>query len=235
MLQRMHGAPIDMEAILRDFDGEVRLFPLPNLVLFPDAFAPLKVFEDRYTKLVEDAKDDDNLIALALLKPGWEEDYVGTPAIHSTVCVGKILRQRRLPSGKFDVLLYGLFRGRIIEELGAFPYRRARIEIMEDVVLPLQAEVIARRVRRALDMVPGRKSVIWEMRRMANQLRGVDAAPGRYADAVANASDLLPESRYELLSEPDVLRRLERLIGLLEARAYEGAPPAPRGTRPELN
>jgi len=231
----MHGAPIDMEAILRDFDGEVRVFPLPNLVLFPDAFAPLKVFEERYTKLVEDAIDDDGLIALALLKPGWEDDYVGNPEIHRTVCVGKILRPRRLPSGKFDVLLYGLFRGRIVEELGTFPYRRARIEIVEDQVPPKEIETIARRVRRALDMVPGRKSVIWEMRRMANQLRGVDAAPGRYADAVANASDLLPDARYALLSEPDVLRRLDRLIGLLEERAYEGAPAVPRGTRPELN
>lgn len=70
---------------------------------------------------------------------------------------------------------------------------------------------------------------------MANQLRGVDAGPGRYADAVANASDLQHDARYELLSEPDVLRRLERLIGLLEERAYQGAPSAPAGTRPDLN
>ena len=100
---------------------------------------------------------------------------------------------------------------------------------------PMQVERIARRVRRALDLVPGRRSVIYEMRRMANQLRGVDAGPGRYADAVANASDLQHDARYELLSEPDVLRRLERLIGLLEARAYQDAPSAPPGTRPDLN
>ena len=231
----MHGNPLDTEKILADFDGEVRLFPLPNLVLFPDAFAPLKVFEDRYIKLVEDAIEDDGLIALALLKDGWEEDYAGNPAIHPTVCVGKILRQRRLPSGKFDVLLYGLFRARILEELGSYPYRTARVEVVSDVVPPMQVDRIARRVRRALDLMPGRRSVIWEMRRMANQLRGVDAGPGRYADAVANASDLQHDARYELLSEPDVLRRLERLIHLLEERAYEGAPQVPSGTRPELN
>lgn len=231
----MHGNPLDIESILARFDGEVRLFPLPNLVLFPDAFAPLKVFEDRYTKLVEDAIEDDGLIALALLEDGWEEDYAGNPAIHPTVCVGKILRQRRLPSGKFDVLLYGLFRARVVEELGSYPYRRARVEVVTDVVAPLEVERIARRVRRAIDLVPGRKSVIWEMRRMANQLRGVDASPGRYADAVANASDLQHDARYALLSEADVLRRLDRLIDLLEERAYDGAPPVPRGTRPNLN
>ena len=231
----MHGAPIDMEEILTTFRGEVRLFPLPNLVLFPDSFAPLKVFEKRYVALVDDAKDDDELVAIALLQPGWESDYQGNPPIHPIVCVGKMLRQQRLPSGNYDVLLYGLFRARILEELEGEPFRRARVEILEDRILPLQAETIAKRMQRALDLVPGRKSVIWEMRRMANQLRGIDSAPGRYADAVANASDLQHEDRYRLLAEPDVLRRLEELIRMLEERAYTGAPPAPRGTRPELN
>lgn len=231
----MQGAPIDLEQILGDFQGEVRLFPLPNLVLFPDSFAPLKIFEERYVALVEDARDDDGLIAMALLQPGWESDYAGNPPIHPVVCVGKILRQRKLPSGKYDILLYGLFRGRILEEIDGAPYRRARVAIQEDVTDRGLAEALARRVRRALDLVPGRQSTIWEMRRMANQLRGVDAAPGRYADAVANASDLQPEARYELLAEPDVLRRLDLLIELLEQRAYRGAPSVPPGTEPHLN
>ena len=231
----MHGAPIDMAEILATFRGEVRLFPLPNLVLFPDSFAPLKVFEKRFVKLVDDAKDDDGLVGMALLKPGWEDDYQGDPPIHPIVCIGRMLRQQRLPSGNYDVLLYGLFRARIVEELASEPYRRARVEILEDRALPVQAETIAKRMHRALDLVPGRKSVIWEMRRMANQLRGIDATPGRYADAVANASDLQHEDRYQLLAEADVLRRLEQLIEMLEVRAYTGAPRTPRGTRPDLN
>ena len=68
----MHDIKVDIARVLASFDGEVRLFPLPNLVLFPDAFAPLKVFEDRYVRLVEDAVEDDGLVALALLEDGWE-------------------------------------------------------------------------------------------------------------------------------------------------------------------
>ena len=93
----MHGAPIDMDEILSTFRGEVRLFPLPNLVLFPDSFAPLKVFEKRFVKLVDDAKDDDGLVGMALLKPGWEDDYQGNPPIHPIVCVGRI---RQSSSGR---------------------------------------------------------------------------------------------------------------------------------------
>ncbi len=231
----MDHTPIDMQAIRSDFRGEVRLFPLPNLVLFPDGFAPLKVFEKRYVKLIEDASEDDGLVALATLKPGWEADYKGSPPIHPIVCVGKMLRQQQTPTGKYDVLLYGLMRARILEERPTSPYRTARVELLDDRALPVQAEAIAQRMQRALDLVPGRKSVIWEMRRMANQLRGIDAAPGRYADAVANASDLQHEDRYQLLAEQNVLHRLERLIHMLEERAYTGAPHAPDGTDPSLN
>lgn len=231
----MGDSVVDLPAILRQFDGEVRLFPLPNLVLFPDGLAPLKVFEERYVHMVREALEDDGLIALALLESGWEDDYLGNPGIHRVVCVGKILRSKSLPSGKYDILLYGLFRARILEEIASYPYRRARVETMDDLAPPSEAEAIAKRVRRALDLVPGRRGVIHEMRHMATELRGVDAGAGRYADAVANASDLRPGDRYELLAERNVLRRLERLIELLETRAYSDAPHAPPGTIPHLN
>ena len=55
-----------------DFSGPVRLFPLPNLVLFPYVLQPLHIFQPRYRELMADALHDDRLIALATLKPGWE-------------------------------------------------------------------------------------------------------------------------------------------------------------------
>lgn len=228
-------ARLDLVAILEKFSGEVRLFPLPSLVLFPDAFAPLKVFEERYVEMVRDALKGDQLIAMAMLKPGFEEDYAGSPDIHSTVCVGRILRCQEGPTGKYDLLLYGLFRAQIVEEVPSFPYRRARVKVLQDRLDPGSATDAARRLRQAFDMVPGRQSLVWEMRRLANHLRGVDASAGRYADAVANASDLSPEDRYALLQETDVVRRLERLIELLRAREADGAPPTLPGQDPRLN
>src|SRR5687768_16791214 len=102
--------PLDVKKIHEAFPGVVRLFPLPSLVLFPDGFVPLKIFEPRYRAMVKDAVADDALVAVALLKPGWEDAYAGNPPIHPVVCVGKILRYRRLPDGKFDLLLYGVLR-----------------------------------------------------------------------------------------------------------------------------
>lgn len=233
----MSSALIDLSEIRENFDGEVRLFPLPSLVLFPDGIAPMRMFEKRYVAMTADAIEDDGLVTTALLRPGWDEGdaYQGNPPIFPVVTVGKILRHEKGPTGQYSVLLYGLFRARIEAEIPHEPYRRARVTVLDDVAGNADADTIAQRMQRALELVPGKQSIIWEMRRMSNQLRGVDARAGRYADAVANASDLSPGDRYELLAEPNVLERFERLIKLLENRAYEEGPQVSPNTRPSMN
>jgi Lon protease-like protein len=220
--------PVDVSKILEEFGGEVRLFPLPSVVLFPDGIAPLKVFEPRYLAMVQDSVTDDGLIATALLKPGYELDYEGNPAIHPVVCVGKVLRAKQQEDGKVDLLLYGVARAKITEELASTPFRKARVEILADVATPESAARIAERMQKALSMIPGRQPMLWGLRKMAEQLRGVDATAGRYADALANANagDLAPEILYELLAEPDVLRRFDMLIDSLRRKGQEGAPAA---------
>ena len=73
------------------FSGTARLFPLPNLVLFPHVVQPLHVYEERYREMVVDALASDKLVTMAVLKPGWEIDYESRPAIESIGCLGKIV------------------------------------------------------------------------------------------------------------------------------------------------
>src|SRR5262245_50815196 len=116
-----------------DFAGTARLFPLPNLVLFPQGVQPLHIFEPRYRQMTADALADDRLLALVLLKPGWEEDYHARPAIHSTACLGKIVRDQCLHDGRYNLLLHGLSRVRLVEELpGPKLYRSARVLLVSD-------------------------------------------------------------------------------------------------------
>ena len=215
---------LDVEQVLGDFGGVARLFPLPSVVVFPDVLVPLKVFEPRYIAMVEDALEDDGLIGMALLKPGYEEDYEGTPAIHPMLCLGKVLQHKRLSNGHIDFWLYGVERARVVEEIPSDPFRRARVQVVRDAVAAEEQEKVAKRLRRALDLVPGRRSVVWDMRRMAGQVRGLDPGPGRYADAVANVCPLTPSERYEILEETDVAQRFDRLIAVLEQRARKEAP-----------
>ena len=109
------------------------------------------------------------------------------------------------------------------------------MEVLEDVAEPVHAEALARRVHRALDLVPGSRSMIHEMRRMANQFRGMDAAPGRYADAVANASDLHPEARYEVARPSPTSCAASSASSSSSSNAPTRARRSSPGTRPHLN
>src|SRR5262249_61215492 len=97
--------------------GPARLFPLPTLVLFPHVLQPLHIFEPRYRQMTADALAGDRLIAMALLRPGWEKDYEGRPPIYSVICVGRIVAEKRLPDGRFNILLRGVSRARVRREL----------------------------------------------------------------------------------------------------------------------
>ena len=94
-----------------NFTGVVKLFPLPNLVLFPGVIQPLHIFEPRYRRLMDDAVNSDQLIAMAKLKSesGLEQHE---PEVHDTICIGKIVTHAELPDGRFNLLLLGAQRRR---------------------------------------------------------------------------------------------------------------------------
>src|SRR5262245_10930664 len=124
----------DDQQALAQFSGSARLFPLPNLVLFPQVIQPLHIFEPRYSEMTADALAGDRLIAMVLLAPGWEADYAGTPNLCPIGCLGRIVADQKLEDGRYNLLLRGLNRIRIEQELVTpKPYRLARVELLTDV------------------------------------------------------------------------------------------------------
>jgi Lon protease-like protein len=123
----------DLDFDADTFSGVVRLFPLPNLVLYPHVMQPLHVFEERYREMVEDALAGDKLIAMAVLEPGWESEYEGRPPISQYACLGKIVAHHRLPDGRYNLLLLGVERVQIEQELDPLrSFRQASVELLED-------------------------------------------------------------------------------------------------------
>lgn len=99
------------------------LFPLPNVVFFPRTNLPLHIFEPRYRQLMRDALGADRRIAMGLLRPGWEKDYYGNPPVYDVCCVGYIETFEELEDGKFNLLLVGQQKVRILKVLKETPYR----------------------------------------------------------------------------------------------------------------
>jgi Lon protease-like protein len=107
----------------------VALFPLPNAVLFPGTVLPLHIFEPRYRSMVRDCSLGDGLIGIALLRPGYEKDYDGSPAIHSVGTVGRIEQLNPLADGRFTLNLVGLQRVEYHEIPSDKAYRLARVSL----------------------------------------------------------------------------------------------------------
>ena len=111
----------------------IPLFPLPNVVLFPGVFLPLHIFEERYRALTRDALAGDRIIGMTLLRPGFEGDYHGRPPIYPVGCAGVISHSDRLPDGRYNIVLHGLSKFRIVEEMTEGEYRRARVDALTEI------------------------------------------------------------------------------------------------------
>lgn len=103
------------------------LFPLPNLVFFPSTRLPLHVFEPRYRQMVKDVLEGDQRLGIVLLRPGWESEYFGAPAVFDHGTLGTVEQAVPLEDGRFNIVVRGDIRFRILEEVSHVPYRTARV------------------------------------------------------------------------------------------------------------
>jgi Lon protease-like protein len=208
-----------------DFTGVVRLFPLPNVVLFPQVIQPLHIFEPRYRQMTQDALAGDRLLTLALLEPGWEAEYEGRPTLHPVVCVGKIIADQHLADGRYNLLVRGLSRARIAEELtSAKAYRCARVDLLPDILLEnTRRERSLRRqlVKRAPTQFPTQQPLVEQLHKLFKS----DLPLGTLCDIIAFALPLAVEVKQELLEEVDVEARARRLMRLLRPARQQAFPP----------
>ena len=112
------------------------IFPLPNAVLLPGMVLPLNVFEPRYLDLVDhvlERSDRAGFIGVPLLRPGFDADYEGAPAIEQTFGVGRLLSHQALPDGRRFIRLEGMRRVRVLEELQLQRrFRQVRTELLPE-------------------------------------------------------------------------------------------------------
>lgn len=105
------------------------LFPIAGAILFPRAQLPLHIFEPRYREMVGDAIDGDGLIAIVQPRDPESEGEVD-PRLFDVGCVGEIAGLEELEDGRFNIILNGTNRFRIIGEVELdTPYRIADLDV----------------------------------------------------------------------------------------------------------
>ncbi len=211
------SAPFDADICLKQFTGYAPLFPLPNGVLFPHLVVPLHIFEDRYREMTADTLAGDRMIALAMLRPGHDEEYASKAApIYPTVCLGQIVVDEELDDGRYNIIVRGICRAQVIDELDTDgSYRVAHLEPVKDVY-PQESpdcweECRAKLIDAFHRRFPQLESNLDLQRAVRDEL-----SLGVLCDLLCSSLVLTPADSAEVLMEVDVRRRCRWLLHRLK-------------------
>jgi Lon protease-like protein len=203
------------------------IFPLPNVVLFPNVFLPLHIFEPRYREMVADAVASDRMIGMVLLRPGWQQEYEKRPPVYPVGCSGVITHVEPLADGRYNIVLRGVERFRILEEDDSRSYRRALVEPVPEGAGSGDDRAAVRRQRSKLEslIAPTIERSLSGTERLESIASGVrdSKIPSTMADedlvnALAQYLDLEPLEKQALLEQHSLRTRAESLVELLEMK-----------------
>jgi len=198
------------------FPSSLPLFPLPTVVLFPNVFLPLHIFEPRYRQMIADALAGDRLIGMVLLRPGHDADSEERPPIYSVGCTGLITHAERLDDGRFNLVLRGLDKFTILGEedpaIGQ-PYRHAIISPIDETIPKSDRDPLTH----ARHTLEGLLEPLFEgtmESRLPHNMPDDDLI-----NALAQYLDFDPLEKQALLERLGPLARCQSMIELLEMKA----------------
>ncbi len=204
----MGTAMTDDQGAIDQFSGLARLFPLPNLVFFPQVVQGLHIFEPRYRQMTADALTGDQLVVLVLPQEDEPDDLAPVG------CLGRIVHHERLPGGQYNLRLRGLARVRLVEELETDKlYRTARVTVIRDQS-PAVGESAGLRKLLGAAVLPRFESSGPAHQHLAELFDG-EMPLGQLCDVLAYALPLPVELKQELLADARIAERAERLTAAL--------------------
>ena len=205
------GAAQSASAEAMPLPASIPIFPLQDVTLFPHTTQPFHIFEARYRAMVADALEGDSIIGMILLQPGHEAEYEGRPPIFDVGCAGVIIAAEELPDGRYNILLDGTVKFRVLSEDTSRLYRLAEVEALPEVVEVSDGPLLAQRrqqlERAVLSVYPGMR------------LPPSDFSDEEVVDGLSLVLPLEPVERQELLEADGPL---ERALGLIRRLVGEG-------------
>ncbi len=188
-------------------DGtRISIFPLPGAILYPGLQLPLHIFEPRYRAMISDALARDRRIGM--IQP--QQPVEGAP-LYAIGCLGRIGEVEALEDGRFNIVLEGETRFRLLRELDVTtPFRQIQAELLPEdndaVLSPVERASFEREARRFADAQG--YSVDWEA---VTRLDDVSLING-----VSQIAPFDTAAKQALLEAPDIAVRCELLVQLMQ-------------------
>ena len=213
----------DLEEVTKlpdDFDGRVRLFPLPELVVFPHAMQPLHIFEPRYCEMLAECLATDRLIAMATVS--GNPSLTGDPPIAPTVCLGRILSHVEVEDDRHNILLVGTRRAEIVRELDAGrPFRIAEVDVKPDIYPPAGASsrsALKEKLLRSFgSVIPSSANAQENLHELLAGQMGL----GPITDIISYTLPFQVDEKLSLLTQNNVDDRAHELIEMLESGSIQ--------------
>jgi ATP-dependent Lon protease len=187
------------------------LFPIEDVVLFPDSMIPLHIFEARYRKMVRDVLGSNRLVAISLQLEKENLEDGTAPRVASVASVGELVLAQELPDGRFNLVVRGRARIGIDEELPSDePYRLVTAhEIPDDS--PTQVDDISEADAALRALVTGLAESIPDGGDLLKHVAAAQDTPAALANVIAASLIGDAKARQHLLETTNVFDRLERL------------------------
>jgi Lon protease-like protein len=204
----------------------LKIFPLYDAILLPGGVMPLHIFEPRYRQMVADCLAGDRLLAIATLVN--RSDTGPRPEVRRTAGVGQIVFDQSLEDGRSIIMLQGLLRAEIVEELNlGTPYRVVQARALDEPPAIDDSGHMAT-LRHLLDLLAQRLSAESGTADLV-RLVANESDPGLVADVVGSAMFQQRETRLRLMEQQCPLERLQFVNNLL-ADALSRLPACPGGS-----
>ena len=189
------------------------LFPLPQVVLFPQTFLPLHVFEPRYQEMTVEILNSHHHFILTLMRETPEPGSLGESVpVFETGCLAEVVRAEPLTGGRWNLLVQGKALVRILQEEPGKPYRQAHHEIIPFAASVLWPGPHRRRLMESLHAFAAAEGI-------ESQLTELLDLPLEDADrlyTLAMALDFEPTERQFLLESQDLPTLADRMLQLLD-------------------
>lgn len=197
------------------------LFPLPGLVFLPHTLLPLHIFEPRYRVMVAEALEHNSVFGIPRILD-TPATRAGNPPFHSIFGVGRIVRHQPLADGRSHIVVLGVGRARLDQELSSdAPYRTGACTLLEDTGVPSTTtpgitRTLSQILLVALQVVSGRAEVAQELKRLASPERD----PAEAVNLLAHLCLRDPDARQAYLELDTVHERADHLLALLTSILY---------------
>lgn len=194
------------------------IFPLSGAVLLPHGRLPLNIFEPRYLSMARAALNGERMIGMIQPRASGRETAGDDAALYATGCVGRIADSSETEDGRLLIVLSGICRFEVAEELEMRDgYRRVRPDYHR--FLDDRAEPATRLADRARLIAALRKFLA--ARELATDWQTAEeASDPDLINSVAMACPFAPEEKQALLEAADLNQRAERLLALFEMDSH---------------